>query len=187
MGSISVNNGAFTHTVSAPGRPANTMANARLQFLTERLRLIQSFAPVSYSAGTASFAETIFQSNLNKVADCLSCLWFAGKYQVVVDDGQLLGSPVLDFGSVSFSGILPCVDCGGTAPPPPATPPGGGSGGDSPYGTPTDWEPGVGPPPNPPATCLPPAFTQPSAPVPSPCGGGGSGGSGAGGFANPTP
>lgn len=187
MGSISVSNGAFTHTVSAPGRHPNTMAKTRLRIVTLKGRTVFSVQPSSSSEGTASYSGTIPADDLRRLADCSNCSWLNGRYAVVVDDGQLIGSETLETGSVTFSGALPCSDCGGTDPPPPDPPPGGGSGGGDPYGPSTDWDPGVDPPPAPPDPCLPPPFTQPSAPVPDPCGGGGSGGSGAGGFANPTP
>jgi len=189
MGSISVSNGSFTHTVSSPGTHPNKMKGAKLLFYSERATLIQQFSPDSYAEGIATFSGTISQGSLvgtagglKRVANCDDCTWQTGIYGVIAEDAA---NTILDSGSVSFSGVLPCSDCEGEDPPPPDAPP-GGSGGDNPYGSPTNWEPGVAPPAPPPDVCLPPPFVNPPSPVPDPCGGGGSGGSGSPGFGNPT-
>lgn len=179
MGTLALqSSGTTTFTVPVPQPNFYSVSSARL-FIKVRNRPAGSYIPSSSSGDSIVFSVALQSSQLQKLADCRSCAYRTGTYQVMLEEGAAALDPpfkIIDSGSVTVSGTLPCRDCGGEDPPGPEDPP---PGEDDPFGDPGDeGDPLIPGPDEPPASCLPPSFTAPAPAVPLPCGGGGSGGSG---------
>jgi hypothetical protein len=179
MGTLALQAGSpTTLTVSVPQPNFYSVSSARL-YLKIGGRPGAQFSPSSSSRDSIVFSFQLSTSQLRKFAHCGTCSWRTeGTYEVKLDEGaQLLDPPfkVIDSGSVTVAGSIPCSDCGGDDPPGPEDPP---PGDDNPFGDPSnEGDPLIPGPDAPPDQCLPPSFTATPPTVPTPCGGG-SGGSG---------
>lgn len=190
MSQITVQEGSpVVHTVTADVGLGYSLKDFRLTIRNSRGRVVKSAFPSTVAGKTLTFTLTLSKSDMQWFASCADCAFSNGRFDVIGAPASGFApdppSPVIQSGSVSPSGSLPCGECGGEAPPPDDPPPGGGSGGDDPFETGEDDI--LTSLPQPPSdVCLPPSFSASGPSVPTPCGGG-SGGTGEGGFANPTP
>lgn len=182
MATISIQRGSsFTHTVSGTGKNARQMSTARLNISLDS-RSVRNFSPTSSGEGTVTFSGTLSDDNFRLFARCGFCEWKTDGQYVVLVSSKLNVVETVQTGSVSISGTLPCVDCGGDDPPP-DTPPDDDGGDDGSYGPVSPWVPLVPSPAVPEDYCLPADFVVAPPTVETPCSDG-SGGSGDAGFSS---
>ena len=181
MATISIQRGSsFTHTVSGTGKNARQMSTARLNISLDS-RSVRNFSPTSSGEGTVTFSGTLSDDDFRRFASCGVCEWKTGQYAVFLG-ADFSVVETLQTGTVSISGTLPCVDCGGDDPPP-DTPPDDDGGDDGSYGPVSPWVPLVPSPAVPEDYCLPADFVVAPPTVETPCSDG-SGGSGDAGFSS---
>lgn len=183
MGSIALQVGGSTvHTVSVPQPNFYAVKSARL-IITGPKGTVLNASPTSTSSDSIVFNISPSNSQLLDLASLSDCSWKTARYVVVLQQG---GTPMdppsknIDSGSVTVSGTLPSMDCGGEDPAAPPTPP---PGEDSPFGESDGGDLLIPGPEEPPAPCLPPPFNAPAPSVPTPCSSG-PGGSGTLAFSN---
>lgn len=179
MGTLALQSGGSTTlTVSVPQPNFYAVSSASL-FIKVGGRSVRTVFPSSFSRDSIVFSVSLSSLQLRKFGSCIDCAWKVGTYQVKLFEGAQALDPsfkLIDSGSVTVTGMLPCPDCGGQAPPGPAPPP---PGRDDPFGSADDeGDPLILGPDEPPEPCLPPSFIAEPPVVPTPCDGGGSGSSG---------
>lgn len=173
--------GSQTITVAVPQPNFYAVSTARL-FVKQGDRSVAQVTPSSTTPTSVVFNVSLSDSQLRLFSNCGDCSWRPGSYTVILYEGGTPLDPpfkVIQRGSVTLSGTVPCLDCGGESPPAPSPPP---PGADSPYGEVDAGDTLIAAPTPPGSICLPPSFVMPSPTVPTPCSG--SGGTGTSGFSN---
>lgn len=169
--------GTITLTVAVPQPNFFPLTTARLEVQDSRGRPMFGLAASSYTPTSVTFSQAVSDNMFTFAKNCNDCSWRTDfTYTVWVTEGDLALEPpfkVLEEGAVTFSGPVPCPECGGEDPPEDPPPP---PEEDDPFGEPDIGDPPVGPPEEAPGPCLPPSFVSPTPTVPTPCSGGTGGG-----------